>query len=278
MSSAPSPSQFSGVRSAKSLDLAREFNLYQRSWFAEVQASAAAGDPIAVVNADAPQEIFRALDIRYVVTQWWSSVVAAKQKAGAYLGHLEALGYPDTRERYTALAFGSSLDEHRDGAPWGGLPTPAILHAVAGGDGMAKLFEAWAEHTGADLYLIERSTSWREEITPDWWAHSHDRWDELIEPDRLQLMVDELKGLIRFLEQRTGRRWDEARFRAVLDLVNETGTALSGDPRHDRHGAPGAGLDRRHDARHDGAAVAPRHDVGARRGRPAARRGPGTDR
>jgi hypothetical protein len=216
-----SPTEFKGVRSAKSLGLARDFNRYQRSWFSQVQARAAAGDPIAVVNADAPQEIFRALDIPYVVTQWWSSVVAAKQKAGAYLGHLEALGYPDTRERYTALAFGSSLDEHRDGAPWGGLPRPAILHAVAGGDGMAKLFEAWAEHTGADLYLIERSTSWGEEIRPDWWAHSHDRWDELIEPDRLELMVDELKGLIRFLEQRTGRRWDEARFRVVLDLVNE---------------------------------------------------------
>ncbi len=216
-----SSAQFEGVRSAKSLDLAREFNRYQRSWFAQLRARAAAGDPIAVVNADAPQEIFRALDIPYVVTQWWSSVVAAKQKAAEYLGHLKALGYPDTRDSYTALAFGSSLDDDRDRAPWGGLPRPAILHAVTGGDSMAKLFEAWAEHTGADLYLIERSTAWREEIPPDWWARSHDRWDELIEPDRLELMVDELKGLIRFLEQRTGRRWEESRFREVLDLVNE---------------------------------------------------------
>lgn len=216
-----SSAQFAGLRSAKSLDLAREFNRYQRSWFAQLRARAAAGDPIAVVNADAPQEIFRALDIPYVVTQWWSSVVAAKQRGAGYLGHLKALGYPDTRDSYTALAFGSSLDEDLDRAPWGGLPRPAILHAVAGGDSMAKLFEAWAAHTGADLYLIERSTAWREEIAPDWWARSHDRWDELIEPDRLELMVDELKGLIRFLEQRTGRRWVESRFREVLDLVNE---------------------------------------------------------
>ncbi len=214
-------SQFEGLRSAKSLDLASEFNRYQHAWFAEVQARAAAGDPIAVVNADAPQEIFRALDIPYVVTQWWSSVVAAKQKATEYLGYLKALGYPDTRESYTALAFGSSLDENPDGAPWGGLPRPTILHAAAAGDAMAKLFEAWADRTGADCYLIERSTSWREEIRPDWWAQSHDHWDELIEPDRLELMVDELKGLIRFLEQRTGRRWSESRFREVLRLVNE---------------------------------------------------------
>jgi hypothetical protein len=216
-----SPTRFEGARSTKSLDLARAFNRYQRAWFTQIQTRAAAGEPIALVNADAPQEIFRALEIPYVVTQWWSSVVAAKQKAPEYLGHLGALGYPDSRDSYTALAFGSSFDRDRDAAPWGGLPQPAILHAAAAGDAMAKLFEAWSEHTGADLYLIERSTSWREDIRPDWWAHSHERWDELIEPDRLELMVDELKGLIRFLEQRTGREWDESRFREVLELVNE---------------------------------------------------------
>ncbi len=91
-------------------------------------------------------------------------------KGGQYLGHLKALGYPDTRDSYTALAFGSSLDDDRDRAPWGQSPHPAIHHAVTGGDSIAKLFEAWAEHTGADLYLIERSTAWREEIAPDWWA------------------------------------------------------------------------------------------------------------
>lgn len=212
---------FTGLRSEKSLDLAREFGRYQRTWFGGLRARAAAGDPIAVVNADAPQEIFRALDIPYVVTQWWSSVVAAKQQAATYLSELRTRGYPDTRESYTALAFASTLADDDGNAPWGGLPRPAILHAVASGDAMAKLFEAWAQHSGADCYLIERSTSWRETGALDWWEQSPEHWDEFIEPERLDLLVDELKGLIRFLEQRTGRRWSEPRFCEVLELVNE---------------------------------------------------------
>jgi hypothetical protein len=212
---------FQGTRSHKSLDLAREYARYQRIWFETVRGRAAAGEPFAVVNADAPQEIFRVLDIPYVVTQWWSSVIAAKQKAPEYLAKLRELGYPDDREPYTALSFASSLDDDPASAPWGGLPRPTILHAVASGDAMRKLFEAWAEHTGADCLLIERSNSWTDEIAPDWWARAHDGWEELIEGDRLELMTAELEGLVRVLEQRTGRRWSEARFHEVMALVNE---------------------------------------------------------
>lgn len=212
---------FQGVRSQKSLDLSRDFARHQRSWFAQVQARAAAGEPFAVVNADAPQELFRVFDIPYVVTQWWSSVVAAKQRAGEYLGRLVQLGYPEDREPYTALGFASSLETDPSSAPWGGLPRPTILHAVASGDCMRKLFEAWARQVGADCLLLERSNSWVDDIRPDWWAQAHDNWNELIEGDRLDLMTAELEGVVRWLEQRTGRRWSEARFREVMDLVNE---------------------------------------------------------
>ena len=129
------------MRSAKSLDLAREFNRYQRSWFAQLRARAAAGDPIAVVNADAPQEIFRALDIPYVVTQWWSSVVAAKQKATSTSGtsRPSATPTPATATPHWLLEAHSTTIAT---VLRGGAPRPAILHAVAGGDSMAKLFEA----------------------------------------------------------------------------------------------------------------------------------------
>jgi 2-hydroxyglutaryl-CoA dehydratase, D-component len=148
-------------------------------------------------------------------------VVAAKQKAGEYRSKLRKLGYPDDREQYTALSFASSLDTDPSSAPWGGLPRPSILHAVASGDAMRKLFEAWARHTGAECLLLERSNSWTDDIRPEWWALAHDRWSELIEGDRLDLMTAELEGVVRYLEQRTGRQWSEARFREVMALVNE---------------------------------------------------------
>jgi hypothetical protein len=212
---------FRGVRSHKTLGLAEDFAQHQRAWFAELQAGVVDGAPFAVVNADAPQEIFRVLEIPYVVTQWWSSLVAAKQRAAGYLEQLAALGYPSDREHYTALGFASSLETDPGSAPWGGLPRPTIVHALASGDATRKLYEAWAQHIGADCILLERSNPWTDDVLPDWWARSHDGWRELIEQDRVQLMTSELAGVIRFLEQRTGRRWSEQRFREVMALVNE---------------------------------------------------------
>lgn len=214
-------STYRGVRSKQTLDLAREFNAYQREWFADVRRRVDAGEPFALVHATATQEIFRVLDIPYAVVQWWSSLVAAKQKAPAYLAHLRERGYADEREAYTSLAFGSAFDDDPETAPWGGLPTPTFLHGNLRGNATRKLFEAWAEHTGAECLFVEQSSSWRHDVEPDWWARSHDGWEELIETDRLDLLTDELKGLVHHLELRTGRRWSESRFREVMRLVNE---------------------------------------------------------
>ena len=48
-----------------------------------------------------------------------------------------------------------------------------------------------------------------------------DRWDEALEPERLDLMVEGLQEVIAGLEQATGRKLDPNRLCEVLDLVNE---------------------------------------------------------
>ncbi len=57
-------------RSTKVLQSTSQYTAYQRGWFQRVRERAAAGEPIAYVNADVPQEVFRAMDIPYVVNQW----------------------------------------------------------------------------------------------------------------------------------------------------------------------------------------------------------------
>jgi benzoyl-CoA reductase/2-hydroxyglutaryl-CoA dehydratase subunit BcrC/BadD/HgdB len=47
------------------------------------------------------------------------------------------------------------------------------------------------------------------------------RWEEAVGTDRLDLMVGELEGLVRFLETTTGRVFSERRFREVMALVDE---------------------------------------------------------
>ena len=75
--------------------------------------------PLVLADADAPHELLRALDIPYVVNQWWASICAAKQRAPRYLALLRERGYPDDLEQYSAISLGSTLD---DDPPWGGLP------------------------------------------------------------------------------------------------------------------------------------------------------------
>lgn len=207
-------------RSRKSLACTADFGTWQRDWFAGVRDAAATG-PFAVVNADAPQEILRALDIPYVVNQWWASIVAAKQKAGAYGRLLKANDYPSTVETYSAQGLAAALAGDDPEAPWGGLPTPGALSLIANSDPGPKLFEAWAEETGADLFVFDRSIESRIDLPIAWWDDMPDRWAETLEPERLDLMAAQIEGQIARLEALSGRTLDRAKLVEVMTLVNE---------------------------------------------------------
>jgi benzoyl-CoA reductase/2-hydroxyglutaryl-CoA dehydratase subunit BcrC/BadD/HgdB len=209
-----------GERSRKSLRAVADFGAHQREWFQSVRARAAAGEPFAVVNADAPQELLRAFDIPFVVNQWWGSIVAAKQQTPHYLARLREHGYPDGSEQYSSQGIAALWDDTPH-APWGGLPRPTILQAIASGDATRKLFEGWATESGARLTLLERSIESRLELPIAWWDELPDGWSEVLEPERLDLMHAQLLETVHGLEQLTGRDFPEERFRRVMDLVNE---------------------------------------------------------
>ncbi|WP_137897135.1 2-hydroxyacyl-CoA dehydratase family protein [Sphingomonas sp. 2SG] len=205
-------------RSRKSLAALAGFGAYQRDWFADLRAQVAAGAPFAMVNANAPQEILRALDVPFVVNQWWASIVAAKQQTQRYRTLLRDAGYPTDVEAYSAQGLAAAMD---DEGVWGGLPHPDSLHAVGSSDATIGIFDAWAEWTGARAFLYERTVDPRLDIETRWWEVLPDRWDEALEAERIDLLVSELRDVVAALEAATGRVFDEARFVAVLDLVNE---------------------------------------------------------
>ncbi|HEX3713853.1 MAG TPA: 2-hydroxyacyl-CoA dehydratase family protein [Trebonia sp.] len=209
-----------GARRRPELACTQRFTRYQRDWFAGVRARAAAGEPVALLSADSPHEIYRAMDIPYVVIQWWSSVIAAKQKAPRYLRALAEAGFPDDSEQYNSLPFGGLLAADDD-PPWGGLPRPAIISASLSTDAMRQLFEAWAERSGAAFYPVEKTVDPRPDLPERWWAELPRSWDRFLPAERLDLLTDELTGLIRVLEQTTGRRFSETRFAEVMQLANE---------------------------------------------------------
>ena len=208
-------------RSRKSLASVAAFSAYQRDWFASVRQAVADGSPFAVVNANAPQEILRALGIPFVVNQWWASIVAAKQQSGRYRTLLRGAGFPTDVEAYSAQGIAASLDEDAEQAPWGGLPKPDFLHAIASSDPTARIFEEWAGLTGADRYIYERTADPRLDLPIRWWDDLPDRWDEVLEPERLDLLVAEIAEVVARLKAATGRTLDPARLIEVMDLVNE---------------------------------------------------------
>jgi hypothetical protein len=191
---------------------------HQREWFDELRDSVAAGGMFALVNADAPQEILRAMDIPYVVNQWWASIVTAKQAATESLEVVAKSGYPDDSRQYDVLALGSrGLDPER--APWGGLPKPDFVIAELSGDATGKVFEAWTDDPSIGYFAYERTAA----VTPDgdWWELAPRQWDRVFGAERIALMAAENRLLIEFLEQRTGRTFELSRLERVMQLINE---------------------------------------------------------
>ena len=217
---APDSSKGSGRRSRKALTCTQDFSAWQRAWFAGAREQARTS-PFAVVNADAPQELLRAMGVPYVVNQWWASIVAAKQKSGDYAGRLRDAGYPANVEAYSAQGLAAALAGDDADPPWGGLPTPDFLALTAASDAGPKLFEAWAAETGASLQLFERSVECRWDPPVAWWDDMPDRWSTTLEPERLDLLTAQLEAQVARLEGMTGRPFDRARLVEVMRLVNE---------------------------------------------------------
>jgi benzoyl-CoA reductase/2-hydroxyglutaryl-CoA dehydratase subunit BcrC/BadD/HgdB len=208
-----------GRASVKRLNSAKEANEYQRGWFQRTKERVGQGEPFAIVNADVPQEIFRAMDIPYVVNQWWAAVCAAKQMSPYYLGLLNERGYRQDLCRYCSLSLASAFDPKPEKGPWGGLPKPTLAVARLTCDAQAKIFELWSREFGIPFYQLENTVPLQ--VPDKWWKLAPRRWEELFEPHRLDLMVDELEGLIRFLEMTTGRTFSETRFHRIMELINE---------------------------------------------------------
>jgi len=204
----------------KRLESAKQAAAYQKSWFKLVQERVAQGEPCALVSADAPQEIFRAMDIPYVVNQWWSAVVSSRHKAPHYLRLLNDEGYGKNLCSYCSLPLASTLGPELEDAPWGGLPKISLTVTEVACDAQLKVYGLWTKKHGIPLYAFERTVV----VEPshlDWWNKCRYEWEELYETHRLDLMVEELKGFIRFLESNTGKTFRETKLKRVMDLVNE---------------------------------------------------------
>ena len=81
------------TRSVKKLEAGKLASAYQKEWFRSLRPRVEAGEPFALVGADAPMEILRAMDIPFVVYQWWTASCATKQMNAQMYGYIRDAGY-----------------------------------------------------------------------------------------------------------------------------------------------------------------------------------------
>lgn len=206
---------------ARHLSFAKANSDYNRNWFLALRERVAAGEPLAYVNADVvPTEIFKAMGIPVVVNQWWAAVISAKQKSPEYLDRLNRQGYGRHLCRYCSLGYAATLESDQSQAPWGGLPTPSIVVSGDVCNSNMKVFELWSRRFNIPFFKLE--TAVIEDPHADRWIERHrTEWDDIFGRRTVDLLANQYEELIRFLERETGKSFDEAKLRRVMDLVNE---------------------------------------------------------
>ena len=203
----------------KQLKAAAESAKYQKEWFKHLRARMEAGEPLAYINADVPMELLRAMDVNYVVNQWWSAICGAKQLAPRYLPLLEQAGFRSDLCSYCATALGESLDrEDASVGPWGGLPSPTMAITRLACDCQGKIFSLFAKNHGAALHTMENSSP--RKLPTNWWELAQDNWEALYDKDRLDMAVAELRELAEFVEHECGHKFSEDRLAEVMALTD----------------------------------------------------------
>ncbi|MCL6249702.1 2-hydroxyacyl-CoA dehydratase family protein [Altererythrobacter sp. KTW20L] len=206
-------------RSRKTLACTAEATAYQKAFGAELRRRVVEDrEPYAIVQADTPHELFHAMDIPIVTNQWWSAYISAKQLSAEYFDAMTAKGFPENSCKYCSLGLACTLANDPERAPWGGLPQPTVLVARLTCDCIQQVFGLWAEALGSEFFPME-APAWTDK-DPDWFLHARDDWRRVYQPDRIALMVREMHDLIALLENRTGRKFDEAKFHHLMEQIN----------------------------------------------------------
>jgi benzoyl-CoA reductase subunit B len=207
-------------RSRKDLECTAEALKYQRQFAAELKRRVVErGDPFVVAQADTPHEIFHAMDISLITNQWWSAYIAAKQLSARYFEVMLERGYPGNSCRYCSLGLACTLANDPATAPWGGLPKPVALVARLTCDCIQQVFGQWATALDTDFFPLE-APAWTHK-DPEWFTKSNDEWEEVFQPERIELLVQEMRALIELLERKTDRRFSEEKLSALMDRINE---------------------------------------------------------
>jgi len=165
-------------------------------------------------------EILRAMDILPVWTENFAGICGAKRDAERFLERSESLGLSRSLCTYALCGIGfdqwrEELGEMPPDAPWGGQVRPDMM--LSSGQILCDPRNKW--YQASQLYM------------PDVPIHNIDLPYPLYEDDiefadvrdyYVKHIIEELRGLVAFLEKQTGTKMDYDRLSETVDLGERT--------------------------------------------------------
>ncbi|MBA7663985.1 (R)-phenyllactyl-CoA dehydratase alpha subunit [subsurface metagenome] len=178
-----------------------------------VEASRA-GKPVAwcMVNWWGGDVILMAMDVAAVYPEDYGAVCAAFGAAPGYLARSDSDGFPTHMCGYARNCLGyaarmKDLGEIPPGAPMKGMPKPTLL--LGSGyfcDTRYKWFQALGRYLDAPMWVLEMPHPGVKESQMNG-AREHD----------INLLVEELRGFVAFLERLLGKKMDWNRLEELVD-------------------------------------------------------------
>jgi benzoyl-CoA reductase subunit B len=192
---------------------------YQRDWLAATRDGALTGEPFAISTSDECEEIFSVLSIPVLVINYWNFVITSQGKAKHFERVLEQRDY--VGPHFFGLGLATTLEPQQ--APWGGLPKPAIIVGATRHESELRVTEIWAREFGCPYFPLDFNfaSAWKLIPPDDWYLRLRDEWPTLTDPARLDLRVEQLKSLIAYVEQLTGRTFSWHQLTEAMLLLNE---------------------------------------------------------
>jgi len=165
-------------------------------------------------------EIIRAMDIVPLWTENYAGICAAKRDAHRFLERAEAENFSRSLCTYALCGLGfdawrEELGEMPPDAPWGGQVKPDMM--IGSGQMVCDPRNKWyqaAQHYMPDVPVYEVGLPW-----PPYEADYDYRE---VQDYYIKYIVEQLRGLVRFLEKQTGKKMDWDRLSEIVDITDKT--------------------------------------------------------
>lgn len=165
-------------------------------------------------------EILRAMDIVPVWTENYAGICGAKRDAQRFLERAEAENFSRSLCTYALCGLGfdawrEELGEMPPESPWGGQVKPDMM--LGSGQMLCDPRNKWyqaAQHYMPDVPVYEVGLPWP--------PYEDDYDYREVQDHYIKYMVEQLRGLVEFLERQTGRKMDWDRLSELVDLADRT--------------------------------------------------------